>query len=146
MADPNHPARVAGLLSQKYVANGMRDEWLDLFADEGCVVQDPVGVSPLDPTGKGQVGKQGIAAFYDNVISKGEVSFHYPKSYAAGDECAFTGVVTNTFPDGTRFAAEGVFVYKVDADGKILSLRAFWEFDRPSTEGVEDHPPVARVR
>lgn len=146
MADLDHPARVAGQLSQKYVANGLRDEWLDLFAEEGCVVQDPVGVSPLDPTGKGQVGKQGIAAFYDNVISKGDVSFHYPKSYAAGDECAFTGVVTNTFPDGTRFSAEGVFIYKVDARGKILSLRAFWEFDRPSTDGVEEHPAVARER
>ena len=46
-AEADHPARVAGLLSQKYVANGMRDEWLDLFAAEGCLVQDPVGVSPL---------------------------------------------------------------------------------------------------
>ena len=144
MADPDHPARVAGLLSQKYVANKMRDAWLDLFAEEGCVVQDPVGVSPLDPTGEGQIGREGIAAFYDNVISRGEVSFHYPKSYAAGDECAFTGAVTNEFANGQVFRAEGVFVYKVDAAGKILSLRAFWEFDRPSTDDVPEHPPVRR--
>lgn len=144
MADSDHPARVAGLLSQKYVANKMRDEWLALFAATGCVVQDPVGESPLDPTGKGQLGREGIAAFYDNVISKGAVSFHYPKSYAAGDECAFIGVVTNEFPNGSVFRAEGVFVYKVDAEGKILSLRAFWEFDRPSTEETPEHPPVQR--
>ena len=65
-----HPARTAGLLSQKHVSEGNRDAWLDLFAED-AVVQDPVGVSPLDPTGKGQIGKTGIAAFYDNVISKG---------------------------------------------------------------------------
>jgi ketosteroid isomerase-like protein len=136
-----HPARRAGLLSQRYIAAGERDKWLDLFAGD-AVVQDPVGVSPLDPTGKGQVGKEGIAAFYDNVISKGRVSFNYPKSYAAGDECAFIGSVTNTFADGKRFSAEGVFVYRVNAEGKLLSLRAFWEFGRPSTEGLEPHPPV----
>ena len=144
MADPDHPARVAGLLSQQYIANKQRDAWLDLFAAEGCVVQDPVGVSPLDPTGQGQIGRDGIAAFYDDVISKGEVSFHYPRSYAAGDECAFIGAVTNEFPGGQTFRAEGVFVYKVDAEGKLLSLRAFWEFDRPSTEGLPEHPPVGR--
>lgn len=139
-----HPARRAGLLSQKYVANGERDKWLDLFADEGAVVQDPVGVSPLDPTGKGQIGKAGIAAFWDNVISKGQVSFDYPKSYAAGDECAFIGKVINQFANGPRFEAEGVFVYRVNEQGKLLSLRAFWEFARPTTEGVPPHPPVTK--
>ncbi|MCA9513064.1 MAG: nuclear transport factor 2 family protein [Myxococcota bacterium] len=144
MAD-EHPARRAGFLSQKYVANGQREEWLALFADEGAVVQDPVGVSPLDPTGKGQIGKQGIAAFWDNVISKGRVSFDYPKSYAAGDECAFIGKVINEFPNGQRFEAEGVFVYRVNEEGKLLSLRAFWEFARPTTDGVAPHPPVSRA-
>ena len=61
----DHPARRAGLLSQRYVANGEREKWLDLFADDG-VIQDPVGASPLDPTGKGHRGKAAIAAFWDN--------------------------------------------------------------------------------
>ena len=51
-----HPARRAGVLSQRYVAAGERDKWLDLFAED-AVIQDPVGPSPLDPSGKGQVGK-----------------------------------------------------------------------------------------
>ena len=135
-----HPARRAGLLSQKYVCNGMRDEWLDLFAED-AFVQDPVGPSPLDPTGKGHRGKAAIATFWDNVIGKAQVSFDYPKSFAAGDECAFTGTVINTLPGGAEFRAQGVFVYRVDEAGKLLSLRAFWEFENP--EGVR-HEPVGR--
>ena len=135
-----HPARRAGLLSQHYVANGRREQWLELFADDG-MIQDPVGPSPLDPTGKGHRGKAAIAAFWDNVISKGQVSFDYPKSYAAGDECAFTGAVINTFPGGKEFRAHGVFVYRVNEVGKLLSLRAYWEFANPN--GAR-HDPVRR--
>ena len=138
-----HPARELGLLSQKYVSEGRRDEWLDLFADD-AVVQDPVGASPLDPTGKGQVGKEAIAAFFDNVISKVRVSFDYPRSYACGDECAFVGTVYTAFGDQEN-ASEGVFVYRVNEDGKLASLRAFWEHARPVWEGPE-HPPVGRSR
>jgi hypothetical protein len=51
----------------------------------------------------------------------------YPKSYACGNECAFVGRTTNERPDGTRFSVETVTVYRVDAEGRIVSLRAFWE-------------------
>jgi steroid Delta-isomerase len=132
----DHPARRAGLLSQRYVANGEREKWLDLFADDG-VIEDPIGASPLDPTGKGHRGKAAIAAFWDNVIAKGQVSF----DYAGGDECAFTGAVINTFPGGKQFRANGVFVYRVNEAGKLLSLRAYWEFANP--EG-QKHEPVVR--
>ena len=40
-------------------------------------------------------------------------------------------------------ASEGVFVYHVNDEGKILSLRAFWEWDRPTLE-ADIHPPVGR--
>ncbi len=143
MADDVHPARQAGLLSQKYVSEKNREAWLDLFAED-AVVQDPVGVSPLDPTGKGQVGKAAIAAFWDGVIAKGKVSFDYPRSYAAGDECAFIGTVYSEI-GGNEFGSEGVFVYRVNEQGKLVSLRAFWEFQRPQPGG-DIHPPVGRER
>jgi len=139
-----HPARQAGLLSQKYVSEGNRDAWLDLFAEDGFV-QDPVGPSPLNPDGKGHQGKAAIAAFYDKFISAGKVSFDYPRSYAAANECAFIGRVYTQIGDGPEFASEGVFVYHVDDEGKILSLRAFWEWERRVLE--EDiHPAVGRTR
>lgn len=138
-----HPARAAGMLSQKYVAAGERDKWLDLFAED-AVVQDPVGVSPLDPSGRGQRGKAAIAAFYDRTIAKVKVSFDYPRSFACGDECAFVGTVYSAF-GGREMASEGVFVYRVNEAGKLVSLRAFWEHARPRFEGPP-HPPVGRER
>ena len=139
-----HPARRAGLLSQKYVAEGNREAWLELF-DEDAVVQDPVGVSPLDSSGQGQIGKAAIAAFYDKFIAAGKVSFDYPRSYACADECAFIGTVYNKFGEAPERGSEGVFVYTVNEQGKILSLRAFWEWERPQP-GKDIHPPVGRER
>lgn len=144
MSDGEHPARRAGLLSQKHVSEGNRDAWLDLFAEDG-VVADPVGVSPFDPTGEGHRGKPAIAAFYDNVISKVKVSFDYPRSYACANECAFIGTVYSALPDGSEVGSEGVFVYHVNDEGKIRSLRAFWEIGR-SQPGGDIHPPVGRSR
>ena len=144
MPDREHPARRAGLLSQKHVSEGNRDAWLALFAEEGLLA-DPVGPSPLDPAGVGHQGKAAIAAFYDKFISMGQVSFDYPRSYACADECAFIGTVYTKIGERPEQASEGVFVYKVDTQGKILSLRAFWEVDRP-TLASDIHPPVGRSR
>ena len=33
-------------------------------------------------------------------------------------------------PDGTRAVVDIVALYHVDAEGRILSLRAFWEMDQ----------------
>ena len=144
MSGQEHPARRAGLLSQKYVSEGNRDAWLDLWADEG-VLADPVGPSPFDPKGEGHQGKKAVTAFYDNMISKVKVSFDYPRSYACANECAFIGTVYTTLPDGSESGSEGVFLYHVNAKGKILSLRAFWEFERPRIE-ADIHRPVGRKR
>jgi hypothetical protein len=104
-----------------------------------------VGPSPLDPSGEGHHGKEAIAAFWDKFIGPGRVSFDYPRSYAAGDECAFIGSVYAAGPGSDEMASEGVFIYRVDAEGKLLSLRAFWEWQRPRWEG-EPHPAVGRER
>ena len=53
--------------SGKYVVEGNKQAWLDLFADD-AIVQDPVGVSPLDPTGLGHQGKGAIEAFWNILL------------------------------------------------------------------------------
>ncbi len=143
-SESEHPARRAGLLSQKHVSEGNRDAWLDLFAEDG-VLADPVGPSPLDREGNGHQGKAAITAFYDKFISMGKVSFDYPRSYACGEECAFIGTVYTRIGDRPEQASEGVFLYRVNSDGKILSLRAFWELARP-TLSEDIHPAVGRAR
>ena len=123
-----HPARVASKISASAVERGAKDEWLSLFADD-AIVEDPVGNSPLDPEGHGHTGKTEIAAFWDKNIGSNRIEFDIHHSYAAGSEVANTGKITSTLPNGMKAVVEGTFVYKVNADGNIVSLRAFWEFD-----------------
>lgn len=124
-----HPARTASQRSMEAVHGKTREAWLELFADD-ALIEDPVGVSPLDPEGKGHRGKAAISAFWDTFIGPNHISFDIRHSYAAGNEVANVGTITTRMPDGTRAIAEGVFVYKVNDQGKIVSLRAFWEFEQ----------------
>jgi steroid delta-isomerase len=112
------------------VSRGAKEEWLDLFAAD-AVVEDPVGVSMFDPTGDGHRGRAGISAFWDKAIAIAErLEFDIRDSFAAGDEVANVGTITAFLSGGSRVDTEGVFVYRVNADGLIVSMRAFWETDR----------------
>ncbi|MEH6591660.1 MAG: nuclear transport factor 2 family protein [Halioglobus sp.] len=122
-----HPARDAAIRSIAAVEQGDRAAWLANFHSD-ALVQDPVGSSPLDPEGNGHKGIEAIAAFYDNVIAPGDIRFCIRQSFACGDECANVGTIT-TRGEGYVGRTELVMVYKVDAQGKVLSLRAFWEFE-----------------
>jgi steroid delta-isomerase len=130
MANQEHPARAMSKRSMDAVKRKAKDEWLALFADDGFV-QDPVGVSPLDETGEGHHGHAGIGAFWDATIATlDDVGFEIHDSFAAGDECANVATILAHLPGGMVMRTEGVFVYRLAADGKLQSLRAFWEWDR----------------
>lgn len=109
-----------------------RDGWLALFAADGSV-EDPVGPSIFDPEGHGHRGIEGITAFYDNVISTSEkIRFDMRQAAECADECAFSGTIHITLPGGKQGSVELINVYKVDGEGKIASLRSFWEFGQLS--------------
>lgn len=125
-----HPARAAARRSMAAVTRGAKDDWLALFA-ENAVVEDPVGPSAFDPDGAGHHGRAAISAFWDKAIALAErFEFAITDSFAAGDEVANVGTITAFLPGGMRVDTEGVFVYRVDEAGLIVSLRAFWETDR----------------
>jgi steroid delta-isomerase len=85
----------------------------------------------FDPTGDGHRGHAGIAAFWDKTIANvARFEFVMRDSFAAGDEVANVGTITAHLPDGSIVDTEGVFVYRVNADGLIVSMRAFWETER----------------
>jgi steroid Delta-isomerase len=111
------------------VEAGDRERWLALFAPD-AVIEDPIGTSALDPEGKGHRGPEAIAAFYDSIIGPNRVRFTIERSHAAGDEVANVGTITTTMPDGTVVHTDLVSTYRVGADGKLRSLRAYWEIDR----------------
>jgi len=107
-----------------------REGWLGLFADD-AVVEDPVGPSFIDPEGKGQRGKEAITAFYDNVISQSEsLKFTIRQSLECGDEVANIGELRITLPGNQVGIVPIVNIYKVNSEGKLASLRSFWEQDK----------------
>ena len=113
----------------KAVEAGDREAWLGLFSPD-AVVEDPIGPSPMDPAGRGHRGPEAIAAFYDSVIGPNEVRFRIERSHAAGNEVANVGTITTTMGDGTVVHTDLVATYRVDDEGKVLALRAFWELDK----------------
>lgn len=124
-----HPARDAALRSYEAVCRRAKDEWLALFADEGWI-EDPVGPSLFDPDGVGHHGAEARSAFWDKTIGTVDrFVFEITDSFAAGNECANVGTIHTTI-NGYQIDTEGVFVYRIDDDGKLVSLRAIWEWDR----------------
>ena len=128
--ETTHPARTASRRSMDAVSRGAKEEWLALFAEDG-VVEDPVGKSMFDPTGNGHHGRDAIGAFWEMTIANVErFEFDIRDSFTAGNEVANVGTITTFLAGGSRVDTEGVFVYRVNEDGLIASMRAFWEVER----------------
>lgn len=120
-----HPAMAASRASWSAVHRKAKEEWLALFAEDACI-EDPIGVSPLDPEGKGQRGRQAIEKFWDTNVAPNKIEIDMRHSYAAGNEVAHLGTLTTTFPNGKKAIVEGIFTYKVNDEGKLVSLRGYW--------------------
>jgi len=128
--ETTHPARTASRRSMDAVTRRAKEEWLALFAED-AVIEDPVGRSMFDETGDGHRGPAAIAAFWDKTIGITErMEFDIRDSFAAGNEVANVGTITAFLPGGSVVDTEGVFVYRVNDDGLVVSLRAFWETER----------------
>ena len=120
-------ARDLSRMSAERIKAHDREGWLALF-DENAVVEDPVGPSMFDPEGKGHHGGAGVAHFYDTAIAPNEdVTFEVHQSFLCGSEVANVVTLHITQPGGNKFALNTVIVYKQAPNGKIASLRAFWE-------------------
>jgi ketosteroid isomerase-like protein len=120
-------ARDLSRLSAERIKAHDREGWLALF-EEDAVVQDPVGPSVFDPDGKGHHGREGIARFHDMAIAPNkDVAFEVHNSYLCGDEAANVVTLHITAGDDSKFKVPCVIVYKASPNGKIASLRAFWE-------------------
>lgn len=134
-SDPNPaPAARAFARHVRAVQTRDREAFLANFAED-AVVEDPVGPSPLDPEGRGHRGHAAIGAFWDALIAPGEVRFAIDRAIVCGDEIANIGTISNRLPDGRTLSAEGVFVYRVNAAGKLVSLKAYWDFEKAMGEG-----------
>lgn len=126
----DHPARRASQASYTAVARKDLDAWLEVYADDAFFA-DPVGPSIFDPEGKGHRGHEGMRAFWEQAIAPIEsFQFTIHDSHANGRHCANTGTITARFPDGTTVDTDLVMAYELAEDGRVASLRTYWEPDR----------------
>jgi steroid delta-isomerase len=51
------------------------------------------------------------------------------KAKPRGNECAFLVDARNEVPGHPALEVEAIVVYRVNDAGKIVSVRAFWEYD-----------------
>ncbi len=134
MFEDEHPARRAALLSREYVRTHNKEGWLGLYTED-AVIEDPIGVSHLDPVGKGHRGPEAREAFWESFIAPSNIDIEILQSYAAGLECANHIIITTTIPTGEGKAMQqlvhGVFTYEVNEEGKLMALRGYWEVDNP---------------
>ncbi len=121
-------ALAASRLSGQYVEEGNKAAWLALFSDT-ALVQDPVGKSPLDPSGEGHRGRAAIGDFWDLIIAPGKIEFTILASFPAGDECANLVHLVNNLSGDLKMEMDMIVVYQADDAGKISSLKAYWDFD-----------------
>ena len=123
---PKTKAQELGFLSRDYAVAKDKQNWLDLFAED-AIVQDPIGKSPLDPDGTGHKGKGAIEKFYDTVIANGNIEFNILESIPCAEECANFAEIKNIVGD-EKIETKMIVIYRVNSDDKIVSLRAFWDY------------------
>ncbi len=125
---PKTKAQELGFLSRDYAVAKDKQNWIDLFAED-AIVQDPIGKSPLDPVGEGHKGKEAIENFYDTVIANGNIEFNILESIPCADECANFAQIVNVVGD-VKIETKMIVIYRVNSDDKIVSLRAFWDYEK----------------
>lgn len=122
----DHPAMIAARNSWRCVQAKDKAGWLALMADDVCI-EDPIGVAPTNPTGRGARGKAEVADFWEKNIAPSTIRIETHGSRTAGLESAHELTLHNSFPNGVRAAVRGYFVYEVNAQGLLTKLRGWWD-------------------
>ena len=107
MSNKTHLAVEANKKSIKYAMEGNKEAWLALYTED-AVVCDPVGISPMDPSGEG----------------------HHGKRWTSGEYCCCVAqVAKNAVGDGNFTECDMLATYHVNEEGLITSMKAHWSFD-----------------
>jgi len=128
-----HPALEVAQNSWRCVQAHDKQGWLDLMSDDVCM-EDPIGVAPTNPTGKGVIGKAEVSEFYDKYIGPSTIVIEIHESRAAGNESAHVMTLDTTLSNGVRTKVRGIFTYHLNDEGKLTNLRGYWTLDNMSFE------------
>ncbi len=114
--------------SIQYAMEGNKEGWLGMYAADALVC-DPVGPSPFDPEGKGHRGRAAIEKFWDTIIGPAKLTIVPTKRIASGPNvCAVAMTATNQITPDKHTIVDMIVVYELNAEGKISSLRAHWDW------------------
>lgn len=117
-----HPARAAVDRHVGFWNEMDRDSWVAVFASD-VVFEDPVG-GPL------KRGTEAVHNSWDRSFVPGRRwTLHPQHVVAAGDECAVF-MLNRGDLDGRIVETRSIEIFRVDAEGRIVSVRSF--FDQPS--------------
>jgi steroid delta-isomerase len=99
---------------------GDRDTWVGCFAPQ-ATLEDPVGAEVV-------IGREAIGAFFDNAHALADGITMEPTGpvRVAADEAAFPFRIVTTL-GADRLAMPVIDVMAFDDDGRITSMRAFWD-------------------
>ena len=121
-----HPAVTASENSAKFAMAKDKESWLGLFAEDAFLA-DPVGKSMLDPDGEGHQGKAAIERFWDNVIAKANLTLVASQRIPCDNTCVAVLQATNDL-GGIKTVVDMVGLYEVNENGKLSSLKVYWDF------------------
>jgi steroid delta-isomerase len=104
-----------------------RDAFLDAFADDG-VIEDPVGTPA-------HAGRDARGAFWDTVHQLTErMTFDVKDVVVCGTEAAMVFRIHAGTADA-GIVLDAVDIFQVDDEGKIASMRAYWDMSRATPAG-----------
>ena len=104
------------------------------------MLEDPVGPSMFDPEGKGHHGHEGISAFWEQAIAPiDEFEFDDQRLVRQPGQQHLRQhrPDQDVFPDGSHTTTDLIMVYVVDDDGRVASMKAFWEPERTMASFTE---------
>jgi len=115
-----------------------REGWLGLMADD-VLIEDPIGTAITNPEGTGVKGLEAVAAFYDTNIATNDLSITCEATFPSSspNEIAHVLVLNSRFEGGLTSSVRGVFTYRVDDAGLIVSMRGYWNMDAMEFEQAE---------
>ena len=104
-----------------------RDAFLDAFATDGVIV-DPVGTPA-------HAGREARGAFWDTVHQLTErMTFDVKDVTVCGNEAAMVFRIHASTGDA-GIVLDAVDIFEIDDDGKISSMRAYWDMSRAVPAG-----------
>ena len=121
MSEQVTPERISRAVRAYFLAiRAMDPEAIASTFAEDATTYDPVG-SP------GITGRDAIRGFFESIYKNFKsVALTEDSIFVAGDGAAVKWTGKGTSANGRNVNFEGIDVFEIDADGKIRTIRAYW--------------------